>query len=112
MPNSEGSALQPGGDADITALQAEVLRSRAELRQTAALLTAKVDVKARVADKAAGTRQRFSEAARAVKDQVAATFDVSGDNVVARAYAAAGHRKAVVVAIALAAAAVIWSRRS
>lgn len=54
---TEGAGSEPGSDASIDELQADIERTREELGQTVGALAAKTDVKARVQEKAHGFQE-------------------------------------------------------
>ncbi len=84
-PNRNG---EPGPDADVDEIQADIEKTRDELGQTVSALAAKVDVKSRAEEKVAETKDRI--ATQAAKPAVP--------------YAA-------VVAVVVAALGVLWWRR-
>jgi hypothetical protein len=95
MASADSLPPEPGPDAGIDELQADIEKTRNELGETVGALSDKLDVKSRVQDKAAATK----------------------DAVVHRAQAGTGRAKAnpavpaaVVVAV-LAAVGILWWRR-
>ncbi len=86
-PNHTG---EPGPEAGVDEIQADIEKTRDELGQTVSALAAKVDVKARAEEKVAETKDRITTQARAAKPAVP--------------YAA-------VVAVVVAVLGVLWWRR-
>ncbi|MFA5707888.1 DUF3618 domain-containing protein [Mycolicibacterium sp.] len=66
-PNRAG---EPGPDAGVDEIQADIEKTRDELGQTVSALAAKVDVKARAEEKVAETKDRITTQARAAKPAV------------------------------------------
>ena len=64
MTASEPARPQPGRDAGIDDLQADIEHTRQELGQTVAALSAKLDVKDRALHKAVETRDRIATTTR------------------------------------------------
>jgi ElaB/YqjD/DUF883 family membrane-anchored ribosome-binding protein len=61
---------EPGPDAGIDDIQADIEHTREELAETIGALSAKADVKGRVKKKAADTKDRITEKASETKDVV------------------------------------------
>ena len=61
---------EPGPDAGIDDIQADIEHTRKELGETIEALSAKADVKGRVQQKAADTKDRITEKAAETKDVV------------------------------------------
>ena len=68
---------EPGPDAGVAEIEADIEKTRNELGQTVEALAAKTDVKARAHDKAAETKERVTEKAHAAQ---AATRDALTDD--------------------------------
>jgi hypothetical protein len=89
---------EPGPDAGIDEIQADVERTRNELGQTVEALADKLDVKERAKEKAAETKQQVAEKADALRhtatDNPKRTVPV-----------------AAIVVIAVAVGIVVWRRR-
>jgi len=95
-PNSQPP--EPGADAGMDDIQADIERTRKELGDTVGALSAKLDVKERAREKAAETKERVVDKAHTV-GRVATEPKVSGPVL------------AVLVVGALAAGIVVWRRR-
>ena len=118
MTTDPASLPEPGPDAGIDDIQADIEQTRKELGETIGALSAKADVTGRVQQKAADTKDRITETASETKDVVvekahaaqSAARDVVTDS--------AGSVKSVVpIAVVVAAAAIllisvaVWRRR-
>jgi ElaB/YqjD/DUF883 family membrane-anchored ribosome-binding protein len=68
--STNGSDPEPGPDAGIDELQADIDRTRQELGETVSALSAKVDVKARVHEKVAETKEVAVHKAHLVEETV------------------------------------------
>ncbi len=107
---------EPGPDADIDDLQADIEKTRHELGQTVEALAAKADVKGRVEDKVSETKDRVAtktnQATEAVADRAHAAQHATRE---ALTTDTGSVRPVVPVAALIAAAAVIgavlWLRR-
>lgn len=96
---------EPGPDAGVDDLQADIERTRADLGQTTHALTDKLDVKARAGQAAADAKDRVVEKAHEAKDTVIEhTTDADGS--VKRAVPVVAVAAAVVVL-----GIVFWRRR-
>jgi hypothetical protein len=95
-PSIDGTGPEPGPDAGIDELQADIDRTRRELGETVSALADKADVKARVHDKAVETREAAVQKAHQVQETVKRNPAID-----------AGVLAAVAVGIGL----VIWVRR-
>jgi ElaB/YqjD/DUF883 family membrane-anchored ribosome-binding protein len=63
MPGAEHARPEPGPDADIDDIQADIEQTRKELGQTVEDLSAKFDVKERTKEKVGETKERVIERA-------------------------------------------------
>ena len=101
---------EPGPDAGIKDIEADIEQTRTELGETVEALTAKMDVKARAHDKVDETKERAKEKVEETKERVVATADslrhTATDNPKQSIPVAA-----IVVAAAVAVGIVIWRRR-
>ena len=70
MTTDPASLPEPGPDAGIDDIQADIERTRKELGETIGALSAKADVTGRVQQKAAETKDHISEKASETKDVV------------------------------------------
>jgi len=104
MTGSEPHQREPGPDASIDDIQADIEQTRKELGQTVDALSAKLDVKERTQHKAAEAKERITQQAQHVKDDV---VDKARTARSSRAVPVA----AVVVVVAAIVGIVIWSRR-
>ena len=101
---------EPGPDAGIKDIEADIEQTRAELGETVEALSAKMDVKGRAQDKVDETKERARQKVDETKQRVVETAD-------AVRHTAVDHPKqsipvaAIVVAAALAVGIVIWRRR-
>jgi hypothetical protein len=90
---------EPGPDAGIDDIQADIEQTRAELGETVEALTDKLDVKGRAKEKASETKDQVVEKADALRhsatDNPARTVPIA----------------AVVLACAVAVGVVVWRRR-
>jgi hypothetical protein len=108
MTGPDQSQPEPGPDAGIDDIQADIEHTREELGETVEALSAKLDVKERTKQKALETKDRIGEKTHETKERVVqATQRMrSGDS---------GKPVVSVVAIAVAAAVivglVVWTRR-
>jgi uncharacterized protein (DUF3084 family) len=108
MTGPDPSHPEPGPDASIDDIRADIENTREELGETVEALSAKLDVKERTKQKALETKDRIGEKTRETKQRVVqATQRMrSGDS---------GKPVASVVAIAVATAIsggiVVWTRR-
>jgi len=68
MTTDPASLPEPGPDAGIDDIQADIERTRKELGETIGALSAKADVKGRVQHKVADTKDRITEKAHETKD--------------------------------------------
>jgi hypothetical protein len=105
MTGPDTSQREPGPDAGIDDIQADIEHTREELGETVEALSAKLDVKERTKQKAIETKDRIAEKTHETKERVVqATQRMrsgnSGKPVVAIAAAAA-----VIVGV------VVWTRR-
>ena len=69
-PSIDGPDPEPGPDAGIDELQADIERTRRELGDTVSALAEKADVKARLQDKAAETKEAAVQKAQVVQEVV------------------------------------------
>lgn len=69
-PSIDGTGPEPGPDAGIDELQADIERTRRELGDTVSALAEKADVKGRVQDKAVETREAAIQKAQVVQEAV------------------------------------------
>src|SRR5688572_10147950 len=67
MTGPEPVRPEPGPDAGVDDLQADIAQTRQELGETVEALTAKLDVKERTRQKAAETKERVVDKAHAVQ---------------------------------------------
>ncbi|MCT7659596.1 DUF3618 domain-containing protein [Mycobacterium deserti] len=100
---------EPGPDADIDDIEADIEQTRTELGETVQALQDKLDVKGRATDKATETKQAVVEKAAETKQAVVEKADTIK-------HAATDNPKrsvpvAAVVLIALAVGVLIWRRR-
>lgn len=112
MTHADPDRSEPGPDATVDDIQADIEATRHELGQTVEALTAKLDVKAQAKQKAADTKELIAEKAETVRargtEVGARIVDVSTDHegsVRPQVYAAA------IAGIALVVGVVIWRRR-
>lgn len=70
MTEPDRELPQPGPDATLDELQADIERTRTELGQTTQALTDKLDVKQRASDAASDARDRVVEKAHDAKETV------------------------------------------
>ena len=63
MAQPDPTPPEPGPDAGVDDIQADIERTRKELGETVGALSAKLDVKERAKDKAAETKERVVETA-------------------------------------------------
>jgi F0F1-type ATP synthase assembly protein I len=70
MATTDGTAPEPGPDASIDELQADIAKTRQELGETVSALADKADVKAQVHAKVADTKQAAAERAQVVQETV------------------------------------------
>lgn len=96
-----GATPEPGPDAGIDEIQADIDKTRQELGHTVDALAAKADVKGRAQQKAADTKDRITETA--VHTREALTDDTGA---VKKSIAVAA-----VIAVALVVGVVVWRRR-
>jgi hypothetical protein len=66
MAQPDSTPPEPGPDAGIDDIQADIERTRKELGDTVGALSAKLDVKERAKDKAAETKERVIDTAHTV----------------------------------------------
>jgi Protein of unknown function (DUF3618) len=66
MAQPDSTSPEPGPDAGLDDIQADIERTRKELGETVGALSAKLDVKERAKDKAAETKERVVEKTHAV----------------------------------------------
>jgi hypothetical protein len=66
MAQPDSTPPEPGPDAGIDDIQADIERTRKELGDTVGALSAKLDVKERAKDKAAETKERVVDTAHTV----------------------------------------------
>lgn len=66
---------EPGSDAGIEDIEADIEQTRAELGETVEALTAKMDVKERAREKVDETKERARDKVDATKQRVAETAD-------------------------------------
>lgn len=97
---------EPGPDAGLAKIQADIEKTRNELGETVEALAAKTDVKARAHDKAVETRERVVDKAHAAQ---AATRDALTDD--RGAVRPAFPVGAVVALLVVVAGIVLWRRR-
>jgi hypothetical protein len=110
MTGPEPVRPEPGPDAGVDDLQADIAQTRQELGETVEALTAKLDVKERTRQKAAETKQRVVDKAHSVQhaaiDKAHSVQHAAADN---------PQRTVPVAAIlllgALAVGIVVWRRR-
>ena len=69
-PSIDGTGPEPGPDAGIDELQADIERTRRELGDTVSALAEKADVKGRVQDKAVETKEAAIQKAQVVQEAV------------------------------------------
>ena len=93
---TDGAHPEPGSDAGIEELHADIERTRHELGETVSALADKVDVPARVRESVAETRGAAVEQAHRLQHTVRSR---------------PGLDAAVVIAVLVAVGAVVWSRR-
>ncbi|ORA39081.1 DUF3618 domain-containing protein [Mycobacterium aquaticum] len=68
MADADRLPQEPGPDAGIDELQADIAKTRGELSETVAAMSDKLDVKGRAHDKAAETKDAVVERAHAATD--------------------------------------------
>jgi ElaB/YqjD/DUF883 family membrane-anchored ribosome-binding protein len=108
MTGPDPSQPEPGPDAGIDDIQADIENTRRELGETVEALSAKLDVKERTKQKAIETKDRIGEKTHETKERVVQAMQRmrSGDS---------GKPVVSVVAIAVAATLivgiVVWTRR-
>lgn len=95
MASADSLPPEPGPDAGIDELQADIEKARNELGETVGALSDKLDVKSRIQDKAAETKDAVVHRAQAATESAKANPAVPA---------------AVVVAV-LAAIGILWWRR-
>ncbi|MCG5434423.1 DUF3618 domain-containing protein [Mycobacterium sp. MYCO198283] len=66
MTGPDGAHSEPGPDADVDAIQADIENTRAELGQTVEALSAKLDVKGQAQAKVDEKKQQVADKAQAV----------------------------------------------
>jgi hypothetical protein len=98
MAQPDPTNPEPGPDADVADIQADIERTRKELGDTVGALSGKLDVKERAKEKAAEAKERVVETTHAV-GRVATQPKVSTPVI------------AALVVGAVAVAVVIWRRR-
>jgi hypothetical protein len=64
---TEPQRPEPGPDAGVEDIQADIEKTRSELGETVSALSSKLDVKEQARQKAADTKERVSEGAHAAK---------------------------------------------
>ena len=99
MAQPDSTPPEPGPDAGIDDIQADIERTRKELGETVGALSAKLDVKERTKQKATETKERVIDKAQKVR-QVATEDPKRSVPVIA-----------VLVIGALAVGVVVWRRR-
>jgi hypothetical protein len=72
MTGADPQRPEPGPDATIDDIQADIEQTRTELGQTVGALSAKLDVKQRVADKKSEVKHRVAEKSQQVRSQAQA----------------------------------------
>ncbi|MET0897440.1 MAG: DUF3618 domain-containing protein [Mycobacterium sp.] len=95
-PSIDGTDPEPGPDAGIDELQADIDRTRRELGETVSALAEKADVKARVQHKVAETKETAVHKAQVLQETVKRN---------------PGFDTAVLAALAVGIGIVIWVRR-
>lgn len=93
------------GNPEVAALQADIERTREQLAQTVDQLTAKLDVKTRVRDRAVETKERAASQVHSLREQAT---DEDGKPVPAAIAIASG----VVAALAAVVLVAVWRRSS
>ena len=108
MTGPDPNQPEPGPDAGIDDIQADIEHTRKELGETVEALSAKLDVKERTKQKAVDTKDRIAEKTHETKDRVVeATQRMrSGSSVKPVAPVAA-----IAVAAVVIVGVVIWTRR-
>lgn len=70
MAHPDQTPPEPGPDAGVDDIQADIERTRKELGETVGALSAKLDVKERAKDKAAETKERVVDTAHTMRQVV------------------------------------------
>ena len=94
--STDGTNSEPGPDAGIDELQADIDRTRQELGETVSALADKADVKAHVQDKVAETKQAAVRTAHVAQETVKRNPGIDA---------------AVLAAVVAAIGVVVWLRR-
>jgi hypothetical protein len=107
MTGPDPSPPEPGPDAGIDDIQADIEQTRKELGETVEALSAKLDVKERTKQKAVETKEAIAQTTHETKDRVVEATQ--------RMRSGSSGKPVVPVAIAVTAAViigiVIWTRR-
>ncbi|GLP77977.1 hypothetical protein TUM20983_50870 [Mycobacterium antarcticum] len=107
MTEPDHAQPQPGPDAGLDDLQADIERTRAELGQTAQALTDKLDVKGRAVGAAADAKDAAIEKVGAAK-KVVVEHTTNADGSVRSAVPSTA---AVVAVVAVIVGVILWRRR-
>ncbi|MGB8506544.1 DUF3618 domain-containing protein [Mycobacterium sp.] len=108
MTGPDPNQPEPGPDAGIDDIQADIEHTRKELGETVEALSAKLDVKERTKQKAVDTKDRIAEKTHETKDRVVeATQRMRSGSSVKPVVPVA----AIAVAAAVIVGVVIWTRR-
>ncbi|MCV7153961.1 DUF3618 domain-containing protein [Mycolicibacterium pyrenivorans] len=83
MASADSLPPEPGPDADIDELQADIEKTRAELGETVGALSDKLDVKTRAHDKAAETKEAVVQRAHTATESAKSNPAVPAGVVVA-----------------------------
>ncbi|BDX34775.1 hypothetical protein TUM20985_53220 [Mycobacterium antarcticum] len=108
MTGPDHAQPQPGPDAGLDDLQADIERTRAELGQTAQALTDKLDVKGRAVGAAADAKDAAIEKVGAAK-KVVVEHTTNADGSVRSAVPSTA--AAVVAVVAVIVGVILWRRR-
>jgi ADP-ribosylglycohydrolase len=108
MAETEPTRPEPGPDAGIDDIQADIEHTRNELGETVEALSDKLDFKGRAQDKAAETKERITQKTHQTKDRVLeATQRMRSGSSVKPVVPVA----AIAVAVAVIVGIVVWTRR-
>jgi hypothetical protein len=110
MAAPDPSRPEPGPDAGIEEIEADVEQTRQELGETVEALADKLDVKGRAKDKAAETKEHVIEKANEAKDQVVARADALKHTATENPQRTVPVAAVVLIA-ALSVGIVVWRRR-
>ena len=124
MTEADRSVPEPGPEAGIEDLQADIERTRTQLGQTVEALSDKLDVKAQAKQKAADTRDRLASKVREAKGRAVDTAQIlrsKAAEVRSKVADAATDNQGsirptvpmagIAVAVAVAIGIVVWTRR-